>query len=88
MPDPFAGSIPNLSSPVSHAAAVTPSDTEDLEVIPRCVYIGGSGSLVVTPADSNTPVTLASVAAGQFCPIRVKRVWATGTTATGIVAWW
>jgi hypothetical protein len=59
-----------------------------------CISVVGAGDVVVLPADhpdTNT-ATLATngairytLAAGQFLPIVVKKVFATGTTATGIV---
>lgn len=64
-------------------AAVTPSDTTQLEVT-RGLYIGGAGNLVVTMADGNN-VTFANHPVG-YAPIQVTKVLSTGTTATSIVA--
>jgi hypothetical protein len=68
------------------AVAVTPSDTEDLAASPtKGIYIGGSGNLKVAMADS-TVETFTALASGIIHPISVKRVYATGTTATNILA--
>jgi hypothetical protein len=50
------------------------------------LWIGGAGSggLVVTMA-SGTKLTFAGVGVGML-PLRVSRVWSTGTNVTAIVA--
>ena len=70
--------------PATDLFAVTPSDTNDLLVLTRGLYVGVSGDVKVTCMAGNV-TTLVGLAAGVFHPIRVRRVWATGTTATNIV---
>lgn len=70
-------------SPVTGAFAITPNDSADVTENTLSLYIGTGGALKVTLLD-NSVVTYAAIAAGRH-PLRVKRVWATGTTATGIV---
>lgn len=70
-------------------AEVTPNDAEDLPLaMPRGIYIGGSGDVKVTlkvmPDGQN--ITFLGLVVGRIYPIEVKRIWASGTTATGIVA--
>ena len=48
------------------------------------LYVGTAGTLKVTMLDGSV-VSYAAIAAGRH-PLRVKRVWSTGTSATGIVA--
>jgi hypothetical protein len=68
------------------AAAVTPSDTTDLTTAPtKGLYIGGSGNVKVDMSDGTT-VTFTDLAAGVIHPISCKRVYATDTTATLILA--
>lgn len=74
-----------FSSPARKAFAITPSDTQDLAFLPRGVYVGGDGSLAVILADDTESVTFTGVPAASLLPIRVKRVLATGTTASGLV---
>lgn len=62
---------------------VTPDDGNDLAVEARALCITVGGTLSVDRVDGQT-VTI-TVPAGVI-PIRVQRVWATGTTATGITA--
>lgn len=66
------------------AVGITPSDSSDLAQ-PVSVYVGGGGAVKVTPAGAATPVTFVGLTAGQLVPVQVIRVWATGTTATGLV---
>lgn len=73
-----------ISSPITGAAAVTPNDATDLLETTLSLYIGTAGTLKVTMVDGSV-VTYAAITAGRH-PLRVKRVWATGTSATNIVA--
>lgn len=66
------------------AAAVTLSDSTKLAPT-RALYIGGSGNLKVTMA-YGTDVTFSGLSAGSILPIQVTKVWATGSTATLVVA--
>lgn len=64
--------------------AITPSDTVDLARVTDAVWVGGAGIVVaVWPSGKTVNVTCV---AGQLLPIRVKRVNATATTATLLVA--
>lgn len=70
-------------------APVTPSDTVDL---PRGaaggVWVGGAGDVAVLMGASAAPVVFAAVPAGTWLPIAARRINATGTTATGLVAFY
>jgi len=75
------------------AAAVTPSDTVNIPAVTGgtnngCVlYVGGTGNLKVLTIGGDE-VVLTGIQGGTFVPVQVLRVFATGTTATGIVALW
>lgn len=86
MADAFESNSSALDSPAAYAASVTPNDSTDLAASSRALYIGTSGDVKVTTVGGND-VTFANVPVGVL-PIRVKRVWATGTSATGIIAIW
>lgn len=70
-----------LGAPWVDAFTITPNDGVDLTIWPRALLIGVAGDLKVTTL-RGTVITL-PVPAG-YNPGRVKRVWSTGTTATGI----
>lgn len=82
----FAG---KSNAPSRRAAAVTPSDSVDLAVYAKQLYIGTTGNITVVPAGdtsaSGTGVLFSTVPVGWF-PVQVRRVNSTGTTASNIVA--
>jgi hypothetical protein len=79
------------------AAAVTPSDTVDIPSISTdpgagknngCVlFVGGAGNIKVKTIGGDE-VTFQGINTGAFIPVQVLRVFATGTTATNIIALW
>jgi hypothetical protein len=75
---------PGSAGPAVTAAAVTAHDANDLAFTSRALWIGASGDLKVTMA-SGADVTFEGLGPGWH-PIQVRRVWATGTTASKIVA--
>lgn len=77
-----------------NAQVVTPNDSQDLVLSGgvitgidngACLYIGTGGNITITTIGGQT-VTLNNLADGVFVPIQVKRVFATGTTASDILA--
>jgi len=84
MSDKFANHQAGLESPATSLMGVTPNDGSDLPWTSRAISAATSGMVRVTTADGSQGEIF--VAAGVPFPIRVARVWATGTTATGLVA--
>lgn len=79
----------NVFSAFSHpsnGAAVTPNDSADL-ARSGILYVGTGGSVVITTVGGDT-LTLTGVPSGSWIPVRVKRVFSTGTTASGIVVFY
>lgn len=74
------------SSPLTDAFEVSPSDSTDLTAATRAVYVGVPGDLRVTMLSGDV-VTFTALPAGWH-PIRVVRIWQTGTTAAGICGCW
>lgn len=72
------------SGPAIGASAITPNDSTDISVT-RGIYVGGSGDLKVKMMDGSV-ITFTGLAGGMVHPLSVSRVYATGTTATSIVA--
>lgn len=67
--------------------AVTPSDSVELSVIPKALYIGTGGTVILRgAAEGATDVTFKNVASGQILDVAARYVRATGTTASDIVA--
>lgn len=82
-----AGSAEWLVTPASNVQEVTPDDVTDLDYVTRGLWIGVAGSVYITAANG-AEALIQGIPAGTILPIRVSRVHATGTTATGIVALW
>lgn len=87
--DDYISQATGLDSPLANLALVTPSDTVDLAHVSRVIYIGAAGTLAVTTEGGET-LTIASgmLNAGMPHKLRISRVFATGTTATGIMVGW
>lgn len=83
--DTFPAGDAAIGFPATTAVAVTPSNSTDLANITTGIFIGGAGTLKIDMPGTSA-FTFTSVAAGVYLPLRVKRVYATGTTATNIVA--
>ncbi len=65
---------------------VTPSDTVPLSIgFCRAIYVGGTGNIKVTMVGGGT-LTFTGIPAGTILPVCATLIWATGTTATSIVA--
>lgn len=82
--DPFKNRVAALSGPARDAMPVTPNDTIDLSQVALGLYVETGGSLsIVTVAGQTRSL---SVADFSILPVGVRRVRASGTTATGIHA--
>jgi hypothetical protein len=68
----------------NHALAVTPSDTVNLATPTHALLVGSSG--VVQAVFQNGAVVALTVTGPIVLPVKVMRVNATSTTATGLVA--
>jgi len=82
--DNFVSEGHNRQKPADHAFDITADDINDLDYVTRGIYVGGSGDLKVDMVGGET-VTFLTIAAGVIHPLRVRRVYSTGTTATGII---
>ena len=70
--------------PATGAFIPSLSDTVDLPRYSRSLFVGGAGNLKVDMMNGET-VTITGVTAGTTLPIRVGRIWSTGTTATNLM---
>jgi hypothetical protein len=68
----------------NQAATITPSDTVDLPRPTDALLVGSSGA--VAAVFENNAVVVLTVSAPTVLPVRVKRVNAASTTATGLAA--
>ena len=78
---------------VGRAASVTPSDTVNVPSVSGgtnngCVlYVGSAGNLRVQTVGGDD-VTFNNINTGAFIPVQIVKVYATGTTASNILALW
>jgi hypothetical protein len=70
-----------------NAAAVVPHNDNDLAQPTRALWVGGAGTVAVDTVGGQT-VTFTGVPAGTLLRVAVRRVRATGTSATNILALW
>lgn len=81
MSDAFTDYAPGLESPATSAFLIQPSDDADLPEVTRAVHVNQSGTVTVLFADGAESVTL-TLERGAAYPYRLRRVLASGTTAT------
>ena len=85
MTDIFHKHAPSLTTPPAHAQTVTPDDVTDLVNVTRAVYVGTAGDLRVLTQGGHD-VTYRNLSGTKV--LRAQRIFATGTTASDIVAEW
>lgn len=84
MNDLFKNHIPGLESPATHLQSIVPDDATDLAMTTRAVAVGHEGFVQLTTIRGD--IGRVFIVPGAPFPIRACRIWATGTTATEIVA--
>lgn len=84
MSNPFADRALSLSGPATDLFPVTPDDASDLSEIAVALYVETAGTVSIVTAKGLSRSL--SVAANSILPVGVRRVHATGTSATGIHA--
>ena len=84
MLDAFADHAVGLTAPATHADEITPLDAVDLPRATRALYVGQTGNVRVRTTAGDV-MTFANLQAGVLYPIRIARVFQTGTTAADLV---
>lgn len=65
--------------------AITPHDTNKIKPT-SAIYVGGTGDVTVKSPHDDSTVTFKAVPVGSILDISTKRVMATATTATLLIA--
>lgn len=81
--DQFSDYNTGLTGPLIGGFDATPDDSADLPTLPRALIVAGGGDVALVFKDG-TSMTLPGLSAGVIYPVRIARILATGTTATGI----
>ena len=84
--DSYGRTASSLDSPLIHLSVIQPNDSADLEAVTRAIHVAEAGDLRVTMRGGGS-VTIPGLTPGWH-PLRVCRVHATGTTATGLLGGW
>lgn len=88
MKDIFESHALSLSAPATNAAAITPDDAAaGFDQVTRAIYVGIGGNVRAEMA-SGEAVTFAAMAGGMIYPVRIRKVFASGTTASGLISLW
>lgn len=82
MPDAFATRTRRPADPAISVFDIVPDDTADLPHVTIALNVSTPGTVRVTTADGSTSDV--TIHPGQAFPLRARRIWQTGTTATGI----
>ena len=84
--------LTGMMGPPKNAAIVTPDDGNDLSVVSRALYVGGTGNMQVQLIQScqvnSANILLTNIPSGTLLPIQAARVTNANTTATGIISLW
>lgn len=73
------------SAPPRHGFAIVPDDANELAQVTTKLTVGATGDVRVLFADDTVAVVLPNLQAGLEYSYRVKKVFATGTTAGNLV---
>lgn len=82
--DPNAGKANSGASFGRKGAPITPNDNTDLAEYAKAIVVTAFGNLVILPVDNadGTTINFTGAPVGFVPPFQVRRVLATGTTAS------
>lgn len=86
MNNPFENRMPSTAGIARDVVPVVPSDTVDLPNVAASLYVETGGTIVFLPEKDGAPQRTVTVSDFSTFPCGVRRILATGTTATGIHA--
>lgn len=82
MIDTFSSTARSLTSPAITLFEISPDDNTDLQQVTLALNVATPGIVRITAEDGS--VGDVRIHPGHAFPLRARRVWRTGTTATGI----
>jgi hypothetical protein len=85
MADRFEAQIDSLSQPARDAFTITPHASNEIDPLPKAIFIGTGGNITLRAVDSGADVVFKNVASGQILDVRAKHIRVSGTTAADIV---
>ena len=72
-------------APSRNPYPIAPHDTNELPVLPKGIYVGTGGDVVLRGQDASADVTYRNLADGSYIAVRAQFVRATGTTAANLI---
>lgn len=81
MTDLMSSYSPSLTSPSTHIFAITGDDATDLTYVTKGLEVQTAGDIKITTEAGETLTKHFWVG---YHPVRIKRVWSTSLTASGI----
>jgi hypothetical protein len=85
MADSFTGYADSEQAPSRAPFAITPHDSNILPTIPKGIYVGTGGDLVLRGVAGSTDVTYRNLPDASYVNVRAAYVRATGTTAANLI---
>lgn len=85
MSDPFLYQADTPSQPARNAFAITPHATNEIDPLPKAVFVGTGGTIVGRPVGASADVTFKNIASGQILDVRFQYIRVSGTTAADLV---
>lgn len=85
MTDQFANVVDSYDGPSRAPFAIAPSDSVELALVPKGIYVGTGGDVVLRGVGGAADVTYKNLADGSYIAVRAQYVRATGTTAADLV---
>lgn len=82
MSDPFSTRTRSPADPAETLFDILPDDTADLPRPTLALNVASPGTVRVTTVDGSTETL--TLQPGLAFPVRARRVWQSGTSATGI----
>jgi len=82
--NPFENRVSSLSGPATDISPITPDDVVDFPEVAIALYVETGGILSILTEREN--IRSVAVSDQSILPVGVRRVNATGTTASGIHA--
>ncbi|MCC6827737.1 MAG: hypothetical protein IT550_05865 [Novosphingobium sp.] len=84
--DPFSTHADSAFSSARAPYAVVPHDANPLPIVPKGIYVGTGGDVVLRGVAGAADVTYRNLPDASYIAVRASHVRATGTTASNLVA--
>jgi len=85
MVDRFDSHLDSPSQPARIAFAITPHASNEIDPLPKAIFVGTGGDLVGRAVGSGADVTFKNLQSGQILDVRLQYVRASGTTAANLL---